>query len=52
MGKSDLLYKYAKTVYGIDTYGLSAKAKDVIDHFGFTKEKLVERIKKDFKDSL
>lgn len=37
--------KYAKYHFGIDTFGLSGKDKDVINHFGFTREKIVERIK-------
>lgn len=48
MGKSDSLYKYAKTVYGIDRFGLSAPLKDCLDYFGFTKDKMFEKIKKDF----
>ena len=44
MGKSDALYKYAKTVYGIDRFGLSAPAKDVINDFGFSPENITEKI--------
>lgn len=31
-------------VMGISTYGLSAPAKDVINEFGFTKDKVVQRV--------
>ena len=37
--------KYAKYHFGVDTFGLSGKASDVITHFGFTKENIAERIK-------
>lgn len=46
MGKSDMLYKYAKNVIGIDSFGTSAPAKDVIEHFGFTPQALAEKIHK------
>ncbi len=46
MGKSDMLYKYAKNVIGIDSFGVSAPAKDVIEHFGFTPQALAEKIHK------
>lgn len=45
MGKSDLLYKYAKTVYGIDNFGESAPANDVFKDLGYTAENLAEKIK-------
>lgn len=44
MGKSDILYKYAKHVFGIDEFGESAPAKDVINDFGFTPEAMAEKI--------
>lgn len=44
MGKTDMLYKYAKNVIGIDSFGKSAPAKDVINDFGFSKEALAEKI--------
>lgn len=44
MGKSDILYKYAKYVFGIDTFGKSAPADKVIEKFGFTKENIAEKI--------
>ncbi len=50
MGKSDALYKYAKYVYGIDRFGLSAPAKDVIADFGFTPEAISNKIHSLLKD--
>lgn len=44
MGKSDILYKYAKHVFGIDEFGESAPAKDVIRDYGFTPEAMAEKI--------
>ena len=45
MGKTDGLYKYAKNVFGIDTFGKSAPAADVINDFGFTADSLAEKIR-------
>ena len=39
-------YKYADTVMGIDTFGVSAPSKDAIAHFDFTSDHLVNVIKK------
>lgn len=44
-GKSDMLYKYAKTVFGIDRFGESAPANDVFQDLGYTPEVLVEKIR-------
>jgi transketolase len=44
MGKSDLLYRYAKNVIGIDTFGASAPAGQVIAKFGFTPDKIALRV--------
>jgi transketolase len=44
MGRPDLLYKYAKHPIGIDTFGASAPAEAVIDAFGFTPDKIIQRI--------
>lgn len=38
-------HKYAKNVMSIDTFGMSGKDKDVIEHFDFTAEHLVKEIK-------
>ena len=45
MGSTMPLYKYAKNVYGIDSFGASGPASDVMKHFGFTVDKLVDSIK-------
>lgn len=45
MGKSDILYKYAKHVIGIDTFGLSAPADEVLKAFSFTSEQVYSKIK-------
>jgi transketolase len=44
MGKSDALYKYAKYVLGIDRFGASAPAEDVIKKLGYTPEAIVTKI--------
>ncbi|OPZ32209.1 MAG: Transketolase [Tenericutes bacterium ADurb.BinA155] len=36
--------KYAKTTLGIDEFGASAPANAVLDHFGFTPEKIVTKL--------
>ena len=38
------LHKYAKNVIGIDEFGLSAKADDVINNFGFTARKIAKEV--------
>ena len=40
------LHKYAKHVFGIDEFGLSASAKDVIKEFGFTADKIALEVEK------
>ncbi len=40
-------YKFADVVYGMDTFGASAPAKDLFNEFGFTIESIVKRIKND-----
>ena len=44
-GVSDYYYRYTKNVIGINTFGKSAKKEDVLDYFGFTEEKLINKIK-------
>ena len=44
MGSSYLWYQYASVVFGIDTFGKSAKSSDVIEDYGFTAEKLLNKI--------
>lgn len=45
MASSMPWYKYAKNVYGIDTYGLSAAGEVVMSEFGFTKENIAKLFK-------
>jgi transketolase len=42
MGATSGWYKYASTVYGIDTFGISGQLEDVIKYFGFTVENIVK----------
>ena len=44
MGTTLGWYKYANNVIGIDTFGLSAPAKVLAQHFGFTAEEIVKKI--------
>ena len=44
MGATAGWYKYASKVIGIDTFGLSAPAKVVAKHFGFTPEDVANKI--------
>ena len=37
-------YKYADTVMGIDTFGVSAPAKDAIAKFDFTAKRFAELV--------
>ena len=39
------LHKLAPHVMGIDTFGLSAPASDLVKYYGFTKEELIRRIR-------
>ncbi|MFA6830356.1 MAG: transketolase [Bacilli bacterium] len=45
MGKTDCLYKYAAHVIGIDRFGYSAPANDVIAKLGFTPADIAEKIR-------
>ena len=45
MGSTALWYKYADTVFGIDSFGASGKMVDVIKKFGFTAENIASKIK-------
>lgn len=47
MGSSGLWYRFASKVRGIDTFGVSAKLEDVINHFGFTVEDVVKQYLED-----
>lgn len=42
-------YKFADVVFGMDTFGASGPANKLFEEFGFTIEKLKEKIVKDFK---
>lgn len=44
-GVSDYYYRYTRNVIGINEFGLSAKKEDILDHFGFTEDKIINRIK-------
>ncbi|MBN2504044.1 MAG: transketolase [Bacilli bacterium] len=41
MGSTGLWYRFASNVLGIDTFGVSANLEDVLTHFGFTVENVV-----------
>ena len=45
-GVKDYYYRFTTKVFGLDTFGLSAKKEIILDHFNFTEEKIVEEIKK------
>lgn len=52
-GVPDTWYKYVGTdglIVGMNTFGESAKASDLFDHFGFTIEKILNKIKKFIKE--
>ena len=38
------LHKYAKNVFGISEFGLSAKAEEVIERYGFTASKIASQV--------
>ena len=40
MGSSYSWYRFTPNVFGIDTFGISANLDVVLDHFGFSKEKV------------
>jgi transketolase len=42
MGSTMSWYKYTKDVYGIDTFGASGPMEEVLNHFNFTVDKIVE----------
>jgi len=37
-------YKYADVAYGIDSFGASGKGNQVMEYYGFSKEKIFEFI--------
>ena len=44
LGVSDYYYRFTKNVIGINEFGMSAKKEDIMDNFGFTEEKLMQKI--------
>ena len=44
-GHPNSWYKHTQNVIGIDCFGESGKGKDLMDHFGFTPEKIINKIK-------
>ena len=44
-GVSDYYYRFTKNVIGINEFGKSAKKDDILDYFGFTEDKLINKIK-------
>ena len=44
-GIKDYYYHFTKDVIGLSEFGISAKKSDILDHFGFTEEKLLLKIK-------
>ncbi len=49
MASSMPWYKYAKNVYGLDTFGISAPLKDALKHFKFTPEDFAAYVEKALK---
>ncbi len=44
MGSSYSWYRFTPYVYGIDAFGISASVNKVVEHFGFTKDKVAEKL--------
>ena len=44
-GVSDYYYKFTRNVIGLDTFGKSAPKDVILDYYGFTEEKIVNKIK-------
>ena len=44
-GVKNYFYQFTKDVIGLDHFGLSANKDVLLDHFGYTEEKIVEKIK-------
>ena len=44
-GHPNSWYKHTQNVIGIDCFGESGKGEDLMDHFGFTPEKITNKIK-------
>ena len=44
-GVSDYYYRFTKNIIGINEFGISAKKEDILDYFGFTEDKIINKIK-------
>ena len=42
MGAPGWWYRFTENIMGIDSFGVSAKLQDVLEHFGFTPENVVK----------
>ncbi len=48
---ANIWYKYAKNhslIIGLNDFGMSGKGSDVMDHFGFSSDKIIKKIHKSF----
>ncbi len=43
-GIRDYYYKFTNNVIGLNEFGISAKKSDILEHFGFTVEKVTQEI--------
>lgn len=43
LGSSYSWYKYTKHIYGVDTFGISAPLKTVLEHFKFNKDAIAQK---------
>lgn len=44
-GVGDYYYRFTKNVISLDHFGISAKKDDILDYFGYTEDKLLEKIR-------
>ena len=45
-GIKDYYYEFTRNVIGMSSFGLSANKKDILEHFGFTEEKIIDEIQR------
>ena len=45
LGVKDYYYRFTREVIGMETFGISAKKEDILNHFGFTALEITEKIK-------
>ena len=45
-GIKDYYYRFTRNVIGLDSFGISAKKSDILEHFGFNEEKIIQEIKR------